>query len=212
MHEPYSSPGQVSRSRKTGLKFTPRSRTRPISVSGGKGRPRLNTMTLGRRVALSQLPDNGASTSSAPPNLSSLQSSSGASPVSHRAASTSPPRVCGKPLPPRLLNLTAAQQSGLGSDVFMSGLPPVTYPLVPPVPLPPGLAFPPSSLTQATVPPFVNLVKQGSLNHQFHTIAIPMDVFTQQLVHRTPSDSFGPSTNSAAGASKSPEVFVLSDA
>lgn len=187
MQEPYSSPGHVSRSRKTGLKFSPRNRPRPASASAANVRPRLNTKTLSRRVALSHQPSS-ASTSSPRQNASFSQTSSASSPltkVSTQHSSASSPRVRGKSLPPRLLNLANGSRSGsTGSNIFLHHLPPFTYPLVPAAL--PGVCSSLPSLQRSSAAQSVNLFKHGTLSSQYHTVAIPLDVFTQQLAFRPP--------------------------
>ncbi|THH31972.1 hypothetical protein EUX98_g2238 [Antrodiella citrinella] len=196
LQEPYSSPGQVSRSRKAGLRFSPKSRTRPASAPTVNARSRLNTQTLGRRVALAHLPNYGY------PILN--QNGFPAGPITQSpqqgSSSSSPPRVCGKSLPPRLQNLAAAS-GNFGSDPRMKAF---SYPFVPPgLSLPPGMS---STRSFSQAAQSVNLFKQGSLsNQQYHTVAIPLDVFTQQIAQRVPGSISFPPVRPVAKEARTPQ-------
>ncbi|KAH8099801.1 hypothetical protein BXZ70DRAFT_941115 [Cristinia sonorae] len=214
MKEPYSSPGQVSRSRK-GTPTIARARVRHNSAPVENARPRLNTATLGRRVALAQLSGNTASDFNQNGFLAQSAPASGFfSKLSlRRPASSSPPRMFGKSLPPRLQNLAAAtsRQEYFSSDMFLRGLPAHMRPLVPP-----GLSLQNDSiplhlpqLNMASHP--VNVFKQGTVNSQY-TVAIPMDVFTQHLVSRAQASAPFAPTNPAPPmreAPQSPQVCPL---
>ncbi|TCD61201.1 hypothetical protein EIP91_008789 [Steccherinum ochraceum] len=192
VQESYSSPGQVSRTKKAFDKFPSRGRKQPSPAPAVHSRPRLDTNSLDRRVALAQILANGVAALNSSQDVFAPQATS--------SPSSSPPRMCGRTLPPRLLNLAAGSQSGFASDPFLSRAHPTGYPVLPPV----GhqVAVPPFSLPSLSQG--VKIFKQGPINNQFHTVAIPMDVFKQHLAARQQSDKAPASAASSVQAPQSP--------